>query len=96
MAGKTEIGMRIWHHVLLVRDGKRVAVYLDFRREPEIAGEITPGCGPAERQIFLGGRNDHFANFEGKLDEAAVYDRAISPDELSQHAAAMRHPPVAN
>jgi len=96
LAGKTEIGMRIWHHVLLVRDGKRVAVYLDFRREPEIAGEITPGCGPAERQIFLGGRNDHFANFEGKLDEAAVYDRAISPDELSQHAAAMRHPPVAN
>jgi hypothetical protein len=87
LAGKTEIPLRTWNHVLLVRDGSRASVYLNFNKEPEIAGEITPGCRPDEAQIFLGGRNDNIANFEGKLDEVAVYDRAISFDELAQHAA---------
>jgi hypothetical protein len=80
LAGKTEIPLRSWNHVALVREGKRATVYLNFQKEPEIAGEITPGCRPDESQIFLGGRNDGFANFEGKLDEAAIYDRAIALD----------------
>ena len=88
LAGKTDIPMRTWNHVLLVRDGNRATVYLNFNREPEIAGEIAPGCEPGETQISFGGRNDNFANFEGKLDEATLYDRAVSPNELAQHAAA--------
>lgn len=90
LAGKTEIPLRTWNHVTLVRDGRRATVYLNFHKEPEITGEITPGCEPNESQIFLGGRSDNFANFEGKLDEAAIYDRALSADEIAQHAAACR------
>jgi len=90
LAGKTEIALRTWNHVALVRDGKRVAVYLNFSKEPEIAGEISPGCVPDESQLFLGGRNDSFANVEGKLDEAAVYDRALGRDEMEQHASALK------
>ncbi len=88
LIGKTDIALRTWNHVALVREGKRASVYLNFNKEPEIIGEIAPGCEPTESQIFLGGRSDNFADFEGKLDEVAVYDRAISPDELAQHAAA--------
>ncbi|MFT5128466.1 MAG: putative membrane-bound dehydrogenase-like protein, partial [Rhodothermales bacterium] len=36
-------------------------------------------------QVFVGGRNDNFANFEGRLDEAAVYDRVLKPEEVSAH-----------
>jgi hypothetical protein len=85
LAGKTEIPLRTWNHVALVRDGRRATVYLNFNKEPEIAGELTPGCRPDQSQLFLGGRNDNFANFEGKLDEAAIYDRALSASEIAQH-----------
>jgi hypothetical protein len=35
--------------------------------------------------FFLGGRNDNVANFEGKLDEVAVYGRALTDEEVSAH-----------
>jgi hypothetical protein len=63
-------------------------VYLNFNKNPEIAGEIALGCEPHESQVFFGGRNDNFANFEGKLDEVAVYERTVSSDELTQRAVA--------
>ncbi len=88
LAGKTEIPIRTWNRVVLIRDGKRVAVYLNAGKEPEITGEVSPGCEPGTGQLFLGGRNDNFANFEGKLDEAAIYDRALTAEEVARHDAA--------
>jgi len=37
---------------------------------------------------FIGGRNDNFANFAGKIDEVAVYDRVLAPEEVARHYAA--------
>ena len=37
-------------------------------------------------KIFLGGRNDNFANFSGKIAEAAHYDRALDAEENSSHS----------
>jgi hypothetical protein len=88
LAGKTAVSQRTWNHLLLVRGGNRVTVYLNFNKNPEIAGEIALGCEPHESQVFFGGRNDNFANFEGKLDEVAVYERTVSSDELTQRAVA--------
>ena len=33
----------------------------------------------------MGGRSDNRDNFEGKLDEVAVYERALSPEEVRVH-----------
>jgi|GEM_PF-3813959 len=35
--------------------------------------------------IFLGGRHDQEATFEGKIDEVAVYDRPLTPAEIVEH-----------
>ena len=90
LVGKTEIKRHAWHHVVLVRRGKGVTVYLDGSAAPEIAGEAKVMPGARVGQIFIGGRNDNFANFEGKIDEVAVYARALTAGEVAAHYAASR------
>ena len=85
LAGLTEISWREWHHVVLVRESRRVTVYLNGNTTPEISGEADITLAPDEKSIFLGGRCDNFANLEGKLDEVAVYDRALKPEEVAAH-----------
>jgi hypothetical protein len=72
--GKTEIAPKTWHHVVLSGD----RVYLDGALEIESKAETA---GP----LFLGGRADGTANFEGRIDEAAVYDRVLTPEEIAAH-----------
>jgi hypothetical protein len=59
--------------IVLVREGKRVAVYLDGSMTPEIAGETaaTP-AREAAVEIWIGARGDGLASFEGKIDEAST------------------------
>ncbi len=88
LVGTTEIAPRTWHHVVLVRQGPNVAVYLDGQPKPEIAGAIPSGTARGGRQLFVGGRSDGQANFEGKLCEVAVYDRPLRSEEIAGHYAA--------
>ncbi|MGE3309375.1 MAG: PVC-type heme-binding CxxCH protein [Limisphaerales bacterium] len=77
LAGRTFLGERRWHHVALVRSGDRVVVYLDGNPEPEIEGRAELTGTPDAGEFFLGGRCDGFAGLEGKIDEVAVFDRAL-------------------
>ena len=74
LGGKTDLKLKEWYHVALVHDGGQVRVYLNGQEE--IAGEAASTVPAGVGQIFFGGRNDKFAGFEGKLDEAAIYNRA--------------------
>ena len=86
LVGKTEIRPKTWHHVALVRDAKRVTVYLDGK--VEITGETEAAAPATQGRLFLGGRGDNAANWEGRLDEAAVFDRALMAEEIASHCAA--------
>ena len=85
LSGHTDLSWREWHHVVFVREGRRVTVYLNGNLTPEISGEADATLAPDEKSLFLGGRCDNFANLEGKLDEAAVYDRVLKPEEIAAH-----------
>jgi hypothetical protein len=85
VVGRSTIQTGSWHHVLIVREGDRATLYLDGREDASGRLPITRPAAPA---LFLGGRSDGFASFEGKLTEAALFDRAIGPEEASAlHAA---------
>lgn len=85
LVGKTEVPFKQWCHVVLVREGRNVRVYLNGRPEPDIDGQAAVGHEPGVTELLFGGRNDNFANFEGKLDEIAVYNRALTPEEIAGH-----------
>ncbi len=85
LGGTTDIQLRVWNYAVLVREGRRLRVYLNGKRSPEISGEAASNLPAGADQVFVGGRNDRRFNFEGKVDEVAVYDRALSPEEIDRH-----------
>jgi len=85
LAGRTTLAQRAWHHVVLVRDGRKVRVHLDGRAEPEITADFEHTVPAGEQTIFFGGRNDGLFGLEGRLDEVALYERALTTEEIATH-----------
>lgn len=81
--GKTVIPRWTWAHVVLVRDGNAVRVYLNGNREPEIVADDVPPP-PQGMEMFFGGRSDNDSNWEGRLDEIAIFDRALEEGEIGE------------
>jgi hypothetical protein len=92
LTGKTLIAPKTWHHLMLVRDGSHVSVYLDGNTEPELSGEsaVQPISEPAT--WLIGGGVDDTASFEGKISEVAFYDRALPAVEAANHFRAAQAP----
>jgi len=84
VAGRTEIARWTWNHVVLVRDGETVRVYLNKDSQPEIETKSPPGFSVAFDRLFFGGRCDNQSNWEGRLDEIAVFDRALTAEEIKR------------
>jgi hypothetical protein len=82
LMGKTPLNLRTWHHVVLVRDGGRVAVYLNGNPTPEISGQVEADRFEQPRW-YLGARNGCEATWEGKLDDIAVFDKALSAEQAA-------------
>ena len=68
-----------------MRDGASVAVYLDGVKE--IDARLRRAVSPGVDQIFIGGRNDQRDGWEGKLDEVAVFKRALRAEEIRRLSA---------
>lgn len=71
--GKTVIPRWKWSHVLLVKDGNRVRVYLNQNPTPEIDVAMEPSGNGEVATHFIGGRSDNQSNFEGRIDEVAFF-----------------------
>ncbi|MEQ1749842.1 MAG: LamG-like jellyroll fold domain-containing protein [Prosthecobacter sp.] len=82
VAGKTEIPRWQWQQVTLVRDGNAVRVYLNGNLELEASGRVDPFVPLGE--YFFGGRSDNDSNWEGRLDEIAVFNRALSAEDVAK------------
>ncbi|MEO6434264.1 MAG: LamG domain-containing protein, partial [Tepidisphaeraceae bacterium] len=83
LSGASKISPKTWNNVVLVRDGAQVNVYLNGNAQPDITGEIDVTVPAGTGRIFLGGRNDNLFNLEGKLDEVAIFNRALTAEEAT-------------
>ena len=88
LVGKTQIPPKTWTYVALVRDGDRITLYVNGNPEQGIDAQAGSGYPDGIQQFFIGGRCDNLFNFEGKIDEVAVYDRPLSAQEIAKHYAA--------
>ena len=76
-----------WHHVVAVKSIDRISIYLDGRHSRTVAIE-DDASGPTGAYRFVVGSLDETRNlrqFEGMLDEVAVYPRALTEEEIVRH-----------
>ena len=84
---EAEIVPRRWYHLVAVQDGERMRIYLNGELEREVGhtsatgadgyrlvvGSLRPSGYPVQRA------------FVGRIDEVAVYRRALRKDEVRAH-----------
>lgn len=72
-----------WHHVAGTYDGRFLRLYVDGSEEARTRMESTPTPSPYPLRIG-NGTFDTQRQFLGTIDEAAVWNRALSEPELAQ------------
>jgi hypothetical protein len=80
---------RRWQHVVAVRQGTKLQLYLDGKLVQE--GE-DPSPTPLGLQLVIGQLYTETVErfFIGQLDEVAIYDRALPSDEVRHHFKCLR------
>jgi arylsulfatase A-like enzyme len=91
--GRTKVERWTWNHLLFVRDGTSVRVYLNGNPRPEIDTGLPAGRTTDGTQFFFGGRSDNDSNWEGRLDEIAVFPRALRPSDFTPAGSAAKSKP---
>jgi hypothetical protein len=78
--GKTEVPLEEWHHIAATYDAASgdAIVYVDGKEDAEgsFSGEITPNTSV----VWIGRGNAPY--FDGVYDEVAIWNVALSPDEI--------------
>ena len=82
LTGKTQLERWKWYQVAVVRRGTIVTLLLNG--EVEASGAVS-GTNTA-KDLFVGGRSDNQDNWEGRIDEVAVFDRALTLREIKSLA----------
>ena len=73
-----------WHHVVVTQDGTGIKIYIDGQ-ESSLSGTNSAYWTD---HLSLSGTwfgKGHWTSFDGLLDEAKIYNRALSSSEISQH-----------
>jgi len=77
---KIEPKLKEWHHVVATYDGKDIKQYIDGKLDTSVAG----GGDIASQDVafHVGQAQTGLPSMFGKIDEVAVYDRALDLDEI--------------
>ncbi len=73
-----------WHHVVMTYDGSYLKLFIDgnFRKSIDATGLVQNSVTPL---LFGGFDSGSSTLFSGSIDESAVYNRALSPNEINDH-----------
>jgi hypothetical protein len=72
-----------WHHLAATYDGYYMTIYIDgvLAGTQAFAGTITVNNNP----LTIGGQSGYTENFGGKIDEARIWSRALTPCEINNN-----------
>jgi len=77
-----------WYHVVGIYNGTDLLIYVNGILEgSNNIGPVIASTGPASLRIGNNLQSDHGGKgvFDGLIDEVAIYDRALSAEEIQQH-----------
>jgi beta-galactosidase len=75
-----------WYHVAAVTDKDHVFLYLDGISQGQSHAIRLPFRGTETLPVFIGATQGKHNFLSGLIDEIAVYNRALSPDEVKKIA----------
>jgi hypothetical protein len=80
--GAEAIPLNAWQQIAMTYDGQTLRTYLNGKEvaSKPIGKPRKPGSGP----LVVGRRQDGGFYFKGALDEARLYDRALTADEIKE------------
>ena len=81
--GNTEIKDNAWHYIVAKRDGGSNFLYVDNVKQAEQVQAYT-GNFISTMDLTIGYYNDAY-QFNGVLDEIALYNRGLTESEISNH-----------
>jgi glucose/arabinose dehydrogenase/chitodextrinase len=91
IGGPTASPLNEWTHVALTYDGSGLRLYVNGT---QVA--TTPAVGTIEstgNPLWIGGNNPYGEYFHGLIDEARIYDRALSATEIQAAMSTSLEPP---
>ena len=79
--GTTAPVQGVWYHIVATYDGSFMRIYVNgnFERSGAATGTINTSTTP----VYIGSRTTSDRNFNGVIDEVAIYSRALSASEIS-------------
>jgi lysophospholipase L1-like esterase len=91
---QSSLGPR-WHHVAVVRNGENgmTRLFVDGRREGDVTQIFTGDFSSDDASLAIGwsGDNNNPRNFNGDLDEVAVYRSLLTEEDIRSHYYLARH-----
>ena len=75
---------RVWQHVVAQKNGQRQLLWVDGQLSSEA---VNPAPLTENVQILIGQvyPDSSYRRFVGQIDEVAIYDRCLPPEELQEH-----------
>ncbi len=92
LSGTINVTDDSWHHLAYIRDGNTLRLYVDGTSDGEINGTIR---NITNDQTTCISKTDYpgWCQFDGILDEAMLFNRALTRDELNTTITSTTHPP---
>jgi len=83
--GATSVTNGAWHHVVGVRNGSTLSLYVDGKLDAQATGQSIGTITADVSSLGALKRNNLMYYFNGSIDEAAIYPRALSQAEINGH-----------
>jgi hypothetical protein len=83
--GATTLSINTWYHVALVYNGTDIRLYLNGALDSGTDNPMSyeSGIYDSNAPFAIGRRGDGTDYFDGQIDELAVFNRALTADEIS-------------
>lgn len=81
--GISVINDNLWHHIVGVRDGNFLKIFIDGNLENTVDASSVGDINNYDNLVI--GQMDSNSYFEGSVDEVRLYNRALTADEINRH-----------